>query len=123
MAKLSAPDPTLAIVDDDEAVLGSLDSLMRSVDKPFYGFTCAEELLSHDALDKISCIVTDLNLTGMSGLDLVDRLNARNWKGRIIMMTAFPTDAVQKRAQNSGVNAFFTKPVNPEDLLSAIEMA
>lgn len=120
---MSSVSPIIGIVDDDPDVRGSLDSLMRSAGLTPRCFACAEDLFSDAALGEIACIVTDLHMPGMTGLELQAEAGARGWTQPVILMTAYPTDASRNQAVAGGAVAFLTKPVDPDALLDAIEHA
>ena len=113
--------PIIAIIDDDLDVRRSLDSLMRSAGLSPRCFASAEELLTLGARGDLACIVTDLHMPGMTGLELQLELGRRGWRQPVILMTAFPTDAARQQAMAAGAAAFLTKPVDPDRLLAAVE--
>ncbi len=113
----------IGIVDDDPDVRGSLDSLMRSVGFAARSFSSAEELLACHAHDALACIVTDLHMPGMTGLELQTEMQSRGWRTPVILMTAYPTPASRDLANERGAVAFLTKPLDPDILLAAIESA
>lgn len=113
----------IAIVDDDAGVRGSLDSLMRSVGMTTRAFSSAEDLLACGDQAGLACIVTDLHMPGMNGLELQAEMLRRGWPNPLILMTAFPTDAARDQALAGGALAFLTKPIDPDSLLDAIEGA
>jgi FixJ family two-component response regulator len=110
----------IAIVDDDPGVRGSLDSLMRSAGLTPRCFASAEDLLGDPEGEALACIVTDLHMPGMTGLELQAEAARRGWRQPVILMTAYPTDAARDQAMGAGVVAFLTKPVDPDALLDAI---
>lgn len=110
----------IAIVDDDPGVRGSVDSLLRSAGMNGLAFASAEDLLAADALDRLACIVTDLHMPGMTGVQLQQELARRGWRRPVIVVTAYPTDAARDQALAAGAVAFLTKPVDPDALLEAI---
>jgi FixJ family two-component response regulator len=116
-----SPAPLIAIVDDDAGVRGSLDSLLRSAGLRGLGFSRAEDLLGAAIRERVACIVTDLHMPGMTGLQLQSELTRRGCTQPVIVMTAFPTDAARDQAMAGGARAFLTKPVDPDMLLEAIE--
>jgi FixJ family two-component response regulator len=118
---MARPASIVAIVDDDPGVRGSLDSLIRSAGMGTLVFGNAEELLASNAQDRFGCIVTDLHMPGMSGLDLQAEIGRRGWRQPLIVMTAFPTDAARTHALDAGAAAFLAKPIDPDSLLDAIE--
>jgi FixJ family two-component response regulator len=113
----------IAIVDDDPGVRGSLDSLLRSVGMASLSFSSAEDLLASGAQAQLACIVTDLHMPGMTGLELQAEMLCRGWRHPIIVMTAYPTDASRDQALGAGAAAFLTKPIDPDGFLDAIEGA
>lgn len=115
--------PVIAIVDDDPDVRGSLDSLLRSAAMNARCYAGAEELLASAAEGELACIVTDLHMPGMTGLDLQAELSRRQWAVPLIMMTAYPTDAARRQALRGGASAFLAKPIDPDGLIEAIERA
>ncbi len=117
------PPPLIAIVDDDAGVRGSVDSLLRSVGLTGIGFPDAQDLLRRGVEDHLACIVTDLHMPGMSGIELQAEMARRGWRHPLIVMTAYPTDAERAQALAGGARAFLTKPIDPDALLVAIEQA
>ncbi|MCW2236412.1 response regulator transcription factor [Azospirillum canadense] len=113
--------PTICVVDDDENVRDSLDSLLRSVGMKVCTFPSAEDFISYTG--RTDCLITDLNMDGMDGLDLQAVLRQRGCTFPIILMTAFPTPGVRNRSLDLGATAFLTKPLDPEDLLNSVESA
>ncbi|WP_448665124.1 response regulator transcription factor [Sphingomonas sp. CJ20] len=111
------------MVDDDPGVRGSIDSLMRSVGMTTLPFAAAEALLASGAEATVSCIVTDLHMPGMTGLELQEEILRRGWRQPVIVMTAHPTDAAREQAMRAGAHAFLVKPVDPDALIEAIESA
>ncbi len=115
------PSSSIAIVDDDEAVRGSLDSLLRSAGFSSSCFSSGEALLDTDDPSRFACIITDLHMPGMSGLELQSALVQQAPSSSVIMMTAYPTTASERLARQNGAIAFLVKPVDPDALLSLIE--
>lgn len=115
--------PLIAIVDDDSGVRGSLDSLLRSAGLRGLGFARAEDLLGSTLPERVACVLTDLHMPGMSGLQLQSELTRRGCTQPVIVMTAFPTKAARDQAMAGGARAFLAKPVDPDTLLEAIEGA
>lgn len=113
----------VAIVDDDPGVRGSIVSLLRSAGLAGIPFAGADELLSCTQADAIDCIVTDLHMPGMTGIDLQAALRRDHWHQPLIVMTAFPTPAARDQVMANGACAFLTKPVDPDALLDAIGQA
>ena len=83
----------IAIVDDDEAVCQATGSLLRSLGYRVATFLTAEEFLNSGQLREISCLITDVQMPGMSGIELQARLKAEGHPFPVIVITAFPDDA------------------------------
>ena len=118
-----SPVPIIAIVDDDPGVRGSVDSFLRSAGMTSVGFSGARELLLSGQQAKLACIVTDMHMPGMTGLELQQEMARRGWKHPVIVMTAYPTDEARRLALHYGAAAFLIKPIDPESFLEAIERA
>ena len=113
----------ISIIDDNESVRESLRRLMRSVGFAVNVFASAEEFLNSDRLRNTDCLILDVRLPGMDGLELQRHLAASHSEIPIIFITAHEDDEVRARALNAGAVAYFLKPFNDEDLLNAIDAA
>jgi FixJ family two-component response regulator len=113
--------PMISIIDDDESVRGALHGLMRSVGFAVNVFASAEEFLDSDRLRNTDCLILDVRLPGMSGLELQRHLKTSHSEIPIIFITSYEDDEVRTRALNAGAVHYFLKPFNDEDLLDAIE--
>ena len=112
----------IAIVDDDHVVREAMKSLVRSLGYNVSTFGSAEEFLTSQ-FSNTSCIITDLQMPGLSGLDLQDLLIAEGHRIPIIFLTGFPNDTARARAMKAGAIAFLTKPVNADHLVGHLEKA
>jgi FixJ family two-component response regulator len=110
-------------VEDDEPVRDALRGLLRANGMQVAAFASAEEFLASTELQTAACLVTDIQLGGISGLDLLDRLSGLTRRIPSILITAHSDVAVGDRARNSGASRIFLKPVVPADLLKAIRAA
>jgi FixJ family two-component response regulator len=115
--------PHICIVDDDESVRESLEGLMRSVGFAVNIFASAEEFLDSDHLRNMDCLILDVRLPGMNGLELQHQLATSHSEIPIIFMTSHEDDEVRARALNAGAVDYLLKPFNDEDLLDAIDAA
>jgi FixJ family two-component response regulator len=120
---LSKNSPTISIVDDDNAVCEALKSLVRSLGYHVSTFASPDEFLKSEQVDDTSCLITDVQMPGMSGLDLQDRLVASGHRIPIIFITAYSGENVRARAMKAGAVAFLSKPVNPDHLVGLLEKA
>ena len=115
--------PLISIVDDDDALRNSLDDLIQSIGFRTQGFSSAEAFWnSHHAHDT-ACLILDVRMTGMNGLDLQRQTIAANWQIPIIFITAHADDDARTRALEAGAVAFLYKPFPEEELLNAIDAA
>jgi len=115
--------PLIAIVDDDDSLRNSLDNLIRSVGFRAQGFPSAEALLSSNQLHDTACLILDVRLPGMNGLELQRRIGAANWRIPIIFITSHADGDAQARALEAGAVDYLYKPFREEHLLNAIDVA
>ena len=104
------PQGMIAIVDDDEALREAMKSLVRSLGYGVSTFGSAEEFLKSEQVSDTSCLITDLHMPGLSGLDLQDLLIAQGHRFPIIFLTAYPDEDVRIRAMKAGATGFLRKP-------------
>ena len=115
--------PLIAIVDDDDALRNSLDDLLQSVGFRVQGFASAEAFLQAPLAPETACLLLDVRLPGMDGLELQRQMEAMHWRLPIIFVTAYADDDVRARALAAGAVAVLSKPCREADLLQAIEAA
>ena len=113
----------IAIVDDDAAVREALRQLVRSLGYNASTFGSAVEFLNSEQVSNTSCLITDVQMPGLSGLDLQDRLLAQGHHIPIIFLTAYPEENVRIRAMKAGAIGFLSKPCNDDHLLGCIKKA
>ena len=118
-----AESPLIAIVDDDASIRDALESLLRAVGWRAEGFTSAEAFLQSGLVHTTACLLLDMRLPGVSGLELQRQLRSSQARLPIIFMTAHGNDAMQAQALQAGAVAFFAKPFNDTALLEAIRTA
>jgi len=114
---------TISIVDDDPAVRDALCRLMDSAGLAAAAFASAEEFLASPSRDETTCLILDVRMPGMDGLELQRRLIASNWKVPIVFISAQAEAGVRERALQAGALEFFDKPFNGAALLDAIDAA
>jgi FixJ family two-component response regulator len=115
--------PLMAIVDDDDALRTSLDNLIRSVGFRVQGFSSAEAFLRSNQVHATACLILDVRMAGMNGLELQRQIVAADWQIPIIFITSHVDDEARARALDAGAVAFLYKPCREEDLLQAIDVA
>jgi FixJ family two-component response regulator len=114
---------TISIVDDDPAVRDALWRLMDSAGLAATAFSSAEEFLASPSRDETTCLILDVRMPGMDGLELQRHLVASNWKVPIIFISAHAEAGARERALQAGAVQFFEKPFNSAALLEAIDAA
>jgi FixJ family two-component response regulator len=115
--------PLVSIVDDDDSLRNSLANLVRSVGFKAQGFSSAEAFLSSNQARDTACLILDVRLAGMNGLDLQRHIVAAKWRIPIIFITAHADDDARARALAAGALGFLGKPFREEELLSAMDAA
>ena len=120
-ASMTNTSPLIYVVDDDASVREALSSLIRSVGLRVEAFASAQEFLAHPQADAPSCLVLDVQLPGLSGLDLQQELAKADIQIPIIFLTGHGDIPTSVRAIKAGALEFLTKPFNDEDLLDAIQ--
>lgn len=113
----------ISIVDDDDALRNSLDDLIRSIGFRTQGFPSADAFLSSNQAHATACLILDVRMPGMNGLDLQRQIVAANWQIPIIFITSHADDDARARALAAGAVAFLYKPFREEELLHAIDAA
>jgi FixJ family two-component response regulator len=120
---LPEPDAIVFVVDDDVSVREALESLIRSAGLRVETFRSAREFLACPRAEMPSCLVLDVRLPGLSGLDLQKRLAEVNLEIPIIFITGHGNVPAAVQAMKAGALEFLTKPFTDRDLLDAIEQA
>ena len=115
--------PLLAVVDDDESVRRALSRLLRCQGYRVEAFASAAELLEIWSVHGFACLVVDIHLGGMSGLDLMDRLPELGCRVPVIIITAHDEDSSQERAARGGASAFLRKPLDAPVLIAEVQRA
>ncbi len=113
----------VAIIDDDELMRGALRGLLREAGLPARAFASAEEFLRSGAQHLSSCLIVDVRMPGMSGIDLQARLNAEQIRIPIIFITAHGDERLRMQALRAGAADFLAKPFDDEVLLRSVRAA
>jgi len=114
---------TVFVVDDDEAVRGSMKLLLKTLDLPAQTFASAQEFLAAFDAGRRGCLVLDIRMPGMSGLELQEELNARGAMLPIIFITGHGDVPMAVEAMQRGAMDFLQKPFRDQDLLDRITKA
>ena len=113
----------VAIVDDDDLMRGALQGLLKEAGLPARAFASGEEFLGSGAQHLSSCLIADIRMPDMSGLDLQARLNAEQVRIPIIFITAHGYEATRVQALRAGAMDFLVKPFDDEVLLRSVRAA
>jgi FixJ family two-component response regulator len=113
--------PLVAIIDDDESVRVTTDSLVRSLGYTVLTFASAEEFLRSNCADDFACVMTDVQMLGMSGVQLQDHLRAQGYRVPFIFFTAFPDEKIRAHALEAGAVCYLTKPFDGDSLIQCFE--
>ena len=113
----------VAIVDDDESVRVALQGLMKAAGYPARSFASAEEFLNSGEHRDTGCLIADIRMPGMSGLDLQARLNSQRCKIPTIFITAHGDTNMRMQALRAGAVEFLTKPFSDDVLLEQVKTA
>ena len=114
---------SLCIIDDDESVRRATTCLLRSLGYAARTFASAEEFLHSPYVDEASCLIVDVNMPRMGGLDLQSRLRAKGLRTPIIFITAYPEERVRSRALDAGAIGYLDKPFDSENLIKCLDLA
>jgi FixJ family two-component response regulator len=115
--------PRVAVIDDDQSVRESVVSLIESVGYEAIFFDSAEKFLNSPDIDQVNCLIVDVRLPGMSGLQLYSRIKANARRIRTIFITAHIDEPARAWAIEAGAVAFFYKPFKAKALLDVLRIA
>ena len=113
----------VAIVDDDELMRSALQGMLKSVGLPSQAFASAEEFLKSGQQQQTACLIADIRMPGMSGLDLQAKLNAEHCRIPTIFITAHGDTKMRMQALRAGAVEFLAKPFDDEVLLESVRAA
>jgi FixJ family two-component response regulator len=110
----------ITIIDDDEALREAVNGLLRSWGFSVEAFASAEDFLNSDSLHHTRCLITDVQMPGMSGIELHRKLMTSGRPIPTILITAYPDDRVRADVLQAGVICYLTKPFEEADLIACI---
>ena len=120
------PDETailIYVVDDDASVRKALTMLFMSADMEVKTFEAAEDFLKGQLREENTCLISDIKLKGLSGIELQQQLAERGIKIPVIFLTAFDSNEIRQQAKQAGAAAYFRKPMDDQALLDTIHWA
>jgi FixJ family two-component response regulator len=113
----------ISVIDDDASVRAATNNLLSSHGYLVDTFASAEEFLQSARLNESSCVIADVQMAAMSGLDLLTHMRAEGYAAPFIFITAFPEESVRARAMKAGAICFLAKPFAGPALISCLETA
>lgn len=118
-----SPTPMITIIDDDESVRVATESLVRSLGFSTRTFASAEDFLNSPLLGETACVITDVQMPGMSGVELQTRLRAQGDETPLIFITAFPEERIRRQVHAAGAVGFLAKPFDGHAMIECIDRA
>jgi len=115
--------PLISIIDDDASIRAAIGNLLQSLGYVIQTFESAEEFLRSDQMDTTACVVADVNMPGMSGVDLLVHLRSRDQRVPFIFITGFPDERIRARAFSAGALGVLIKPFDKGHLIACLEQA
>ena len=115
--------PVISVVDDDASVRAATARLLKSLGFTAHAFASANEFLQSPRLRDTSCLIADVQMPGMSGVQLQEYLIAQGHSTPIIFITAFPEDSIREQAMNAGAICFLSKPFDGARLIECVDRA
>jgi FixJ family two-component response regulator len=115
--------PVISIIDDDPSVRKATDGLVRSLGYRSLTFASAEDFLESDHISDTSCVITDVQMPGLSGVELQTVLIARGARLPMIFITAFPEDRIRRCVLDAGAIGFLSKPFEEAVLIEHLQTA
>ena len=113
----------ISVIDDDEHLRNAIKNLVQSLGYCVYTFASAEEFLRSPNANDTSCLITDIQMPGMSGVDLQARLTDHGHRASVIFITAYPDERVQALALKAGAVCCLNKPFDGKALIECLDEA
>jgi FixJ family two-component response regulator len=117
------PTKSVAIVDDDDSLRSAIQDLLEAIGVPARAFASAEEFLNSGQHHNTTCLITDIRMPGMSGLELQTKLNLDGCRIPTIFITAHGDEKMRMQALRAGAVEFLSKPFNDETLIESVRAA
>jgi FixJ family two-component response regulator len=113
----------ISIVDDDAAARDGIRELVESLDYRAVTFSSAEDFLNSSVVEETTCLITDVQMPGLNGLELQETLQSRGYSIPVILITAYANEKHRTRAFDNGAIGFLSKPFNEEALIKCLTAA
>ena len=115
--------PLVAVVDDDESLRHATQNLLEAAGFSTIAFESPQRFLESARRRDVSCLVTDMRMPGMTGLELFQELVAADNPIATVLITAYPDETVRATARKAGIRCYLSKPFSPEQLCSCVRSA
>jgi FixJ family two-component response regulator len=115
--------PLISIVDDDALARDGIGELVESLGYRAVTFNSAENFLQSGVIAETTCLITDLQMPGLNGLELQEALRSQGYQTPVILITAYPNEKHRKRALDNGAVGFLSKPFEDEALIECLTAA
>jgi FixJ family two-component response regulator len=115
--------PLISIVDDDALARDGILELVESLGYRAVAFGSAEHFLESGVVTETTCLITDVQMPGLNGLELQEALRSHGYRTPILLITAYPNEKYRACAQNNGAVGFLTKPFDDESLIEFLAIA
>jgi FixJ family two-component response regulator len=115
--------PLISIVDDDALVLDGIEALVESLGYNTVTFTSAEHFLRSDVIGETTCLITDVQMPGLSGLELQEALQSLGHQTPVIVITGYPNEKHRTRALENGAVGYLSKPFDEQTLIECLTVA
>jgi FixJ family two-component response regulator len=114
---------TISIIDDDALARDGIRELVESLGYEAVTFVSAEHFLESEVVAKTACLITDIQMPGLSGLELQEALQAQGYRTPVILITAYPSEQQRNRALSAGAIGFLSKPFEEHSLVECLTLA
>jgi len=115
--------PLISIVDDDALARDGIAALVESLGYNVITFTSAEHFLGSDVIAETTCLITDMQMPGLSGLELQEALQSQGHQTPVIVITGYPNEKHQTRARENGAIGYLSKPFDEQTLIECLTVA
>lgn len=115
--------PLIAVVDDDASIRDTTSGLLESEGYSAVAFSSPGDMLGSELLSRFACLITDMRMPGMSGIELHERLRATGWRIPTILISGYPDELDRARASRAGILHCLRKPFTSEALLERVAAA
>jgi FixJ family two-component response regulator len=116
-------EPVVYIIDDDASVRKAIMRLMISAGFEARSFASADEFLDSEVRDQHACLVADVKMPGLTGIELHQKMNDRGYTMPVILITGYDTPEIREQAKRAGAQGYFCKPIDDQALLDTINWA